>query len=499
MGLFSSFGLRAQDDNDKGAINRRPVFAGQFYAAHPDTLRKDLKNLFEQAVPKKHDNVIAIVTPHAGYVFSGKTAASAYNQIDRQKKYDNIFVITTSHRAAFDGASIYYIGHYITPLGEVKVNRKLAKELTDKHACFTFKREAHAQEHSLEVQLPFLQYALGNDIKIVPIVIGTHDTQTLKEMSAALSPYFHSNNLFVISTDFSHYPTYSDAKTIDSKTARIILQNSTAALSTHLQSTETAGTKGLATQLCGWTSVMTLLGISEKHQNVKVHIVDETNSGDSEHGDHNRVVGYAALAFTTGEKGIRQSDETKNVSADFSLSQNEKDKLISLVKETLLNYIPHRRIPDLRADSFPGNLQAPLGVFVSLYAGKQLRGCIGRFSTTDPLYETVQQMSIAAATEDYRFKPVTEAELKGLSVEVSVLTPMKKIAHTDEIILGTHGIYIKKGGRTGTFLPQVATETGWSLEEFLGYCARDKAGIGWDGWKDAEIYIYSALVFGEKK
>jgi uncharacterized protein (TIGR00296 family) len=107
-------------------------------------------------------------------------------------------------------------------------------------------------------------------------------------------------------------------------------------------------------------------------------------------------------------------------------------------------------------------------------------------------------MSIASATQDSRFMTVTSGEIDKLEIEISVLSPMKRIFSADEIVLGKHGIYIKKGYYSGTFLPQVATETGWSKDEFLGHCARDKAGLSWDGWKDAELYTYEACVFGEK-
>ena len=127
-----------------------------------------------------------------------------------------------------------------------------------------------------------------------------------------------------------------------------------------------------------------------------------------------------------------------------------------------------------------------------------LRGCIGRFDASEPLYKVVQEMAVASATQDYRFKPVEEGEVKDLEIEISVLTPMRKISSINEFQLGKHGIYIRKGSRSGTFLPQVAQETGWTKEEFLGHCAQDKAGIGWEGWKDAELYVYEALVFGEK-
>jgi AmmeMemoRadiSam system protein A len=139
------------------------------------------------------------------------------------------------------------------------------------------------------------------------------------------------------------------------------------------------------------------------------------------------------------------------------------------------------------------------GAFVTLKEKGDLRGCIGRFISDEPLYKVVQEMAIASSTEDTRFPRVESKEIDELEIEISVLSPMKKIHSIDEIELGKHGIYIKKGYYSGTFLPQVATETGWTKEEFLGHCARDKAGIGWDGWKDAEIYTYEADVFSEKE
>lgn len=497
MKLFSS--CHAQGD-DKGLLNLRPAFAGQFYPAQPDTLRRDLKLMFEKAKPCISSNVIALIVPHAGYVFSGITAASAYNQLDKNKKYKNIFVITSSHNVAFDGASVYFFGNYETPLGVVKVNTDLGKKLDDENTCFTYRYEAHAREHSLEVQLPFLQYHLGNDIQIVPIIIGTQSTGTIDKIANALLPYFNSENLFVISSDFSHYPRYDDAHRMDSLTVTAILKNNSKLLYEQLAANEKAGVKSLATSLCGWSSVMTLLKLTEKYQEITPRLIEMTNSGDTEYGEKDRVVGYAAIAFCTPAESIKPvaATEVKKEESDFSLTAEEKNILINLVKKTLQDYIPGRKRAVLSPDTFPPALQAHLGVFVSLYENKSLRGCIGRFYTDEPLYITVQEMAIASATQDTRFKPVTADELNDIRIEISVLSPMKRIYSEKEIELGKHGIYILKGGRSGTFLPQVATETGWSLEEFLGHCSRDKAGLGWDGWKTAEIYVYTALVFGQK-
>jgi AmmeMemoRadiSam system protein A len=152
----------------------------------------------------------------------------------------------------------------------------------------------------------------------------------------------------------------------------------------------------------------------------------------------------------------------------------------------------------LSTKKYSKNLLTPAGVFVTLHNRKQLRGCIGRFDTDEPLYKMVQKMALAAATQDRRFEKINTDELSQLSIEISVLTPMKRIQSKDEIVLGEHGIYMKQGTSHGTLLPQVALEKNWTVDEFLGYCSQNKAGLGWDGWKTAELYVYSAIVFKEK-
>jgi AmmeMemoRadiSam system protein A len=159
--------------------------------------------------------------------------------------------------------------------------------------------------------------------------------------------------------------------------------------------------------------------------------------------------------------------------------------------------VNQHKTPEVDDKNFSPGLKLHSGAFVTLKEKGELRGCIGRFTADIPLWQVIQQMAISSATQDSRFNPVTAREIDKLEIEISVLSPMKRIYSADEIVLGKHGIYIQKGYYSGTFLPQVATETGWSREEFLGHCARDKAGLGWDGWKDAELYTYEAFVFGE--
>jgi len=176
----------------------------------------------------------------------------------------------------------------------------------------------------------------------------------------------------------------------------------------------------------------------------------------------------------------------------------EKKELLAIARNTIETYLKTGKTSEVNPKDITPAMRENCGAFVTLHKDGALRGCIGRFSASEPLYKVVQQMAISAATEDNRFSVVTIDEMKDIDLEISVLTPMQKINSIDEIEMGRHGIYIKKGFYSGTFLPQVATETGWSKEEFLGYCSKNKAGLGWDGWKEADIYIYEALVFSEK-
>lgn len=479
------------------STDRQPAVAGQFYPANSDELKSELKQLFSNSIQSKQiKDVVAIIVPHAGYVFSGEVAASGFNQIDTKKEYDNIFIIGSSHHIAFEGASIYSQGNYITPLGTVKVNTELAEQLIKKNKLFSNRIDAHLKEHSLEVQLPFLQYIMKKNFKIVPIVLGTQSPETCKRIAESLRPYLNKNNLFVISTDFSHYPSYDDAHKVDKATADAILTNSPQRFLKTINEYERKGIRNLYTCICGWTSVLTLLYMTEHNLDFEFTHIQYKNSGDVDIGDKNRVVGYHAIAVSIKQQA--PSIGEKEEKTEFKLNDKDRKDLLKIARNTIMEFLQNRRILEVDESKLTATVKVHCGAFVTLKKHGELRGCIGRFDANEPLYKVVQQMAIASATEDYRFQPVEQKELSDIDIEISVLTPMRKIKTIDEIQMGKHGIYIRKGNRGGTFLPQVATETGWTKEEFLGHCAQDKAGIGWNGWKDAEIYIYEALVFGEK-
>jgi len=474
--------------------NRKPAVAGSFYPADRDNLLKTIESLFSSAAKSENlANIRAVIVPHAGYVYSGTVAASAFNQLQPEHVYDNVFIIGSSHHSSFNGASIYTDGNFITPLGVARVDLDLARELVSDHSdIFINNPDVQNNEHSLEVQVPFLQYIYDEKLKIIPIVIATHQTSTVHKIAEALAPYFKGNNLFVISTDFSHYPDYESAYTIDNLTANAILMNSPDAFLSVLDDNNSKRIPNLATSICGWTSVLTLLDITENLPNAKFHQIIYKNSGDAEIGDKDRVVGYHAIALTSG------INEALNKQEEEYLTPEEKRVLLHLARVTIAEYLSSGKIPD--AGSSPGiteKLMAPAGAFVTLTKDRKLRGCIGQFNADRPLYRIVQEMAVSAATRDYRFVNVKDDELRELEIEISVLTPMRRIQSVDEIVLGKHGLYIRKGNSSGTYLPQVANQTTWNVEEFVSHCSRDKAGIGWDGWRDAELYVYEAYVFGE--
>jgi len=475
---------------DTNLIDRAPAVAGQFYPSNTNELRRMVTGYFQKLKTPDHAGAtIAVISPHAGYVFSGEVAAAAFNELDPGKQYKTVFVIGCSHRNAFSGGSVYTCGDYLTPLGRVSVDREIAMSLSASSKYLAFDPQYHRNEHSIEVQIPFLQEHLQQPFKIVPILLGTHDPGICRSISQSLKPYFTEDNVFIISSDFSHYPGYEDAYTVDNSLAEAILSNDPGRFIQAEKDCRTMEISNLATGCCSWPAVLTLMYLTEKSTDYSYKQVLYKNSGDSRYGDKQQVVGYHAISL------VRRNQQ----SGEFTLGSIEREKLLSVARETIASYLTDRSIPEIDPGSLPPALLQKAGAFVTLKKNGDLRGCIGHFEADKALYAIVQQMAVASSTQDYRFSPVTFAELKQIEIEISVLTPMKRVQSVSEIKLGRDGIYIRKGGRSGTFLPQVASETGWSLDEFLGHCARDKAGIGWDGWKDkdAEIYTYQALVFHE--
>ena len=506
--------INSCNGQSQAPLVRPATQANRFYTGNAQELSREIDSLLAQhSGDEKYQNVAALIVPHAGYYFSGNVAASAYAKLDPERKYKRIFLLGPSHHEWLNGASVNTeADYYATPLGEVKVDHEMALLLTNTKAVndsttnltdytnenattddthftdsiFTYCQKAHDREHCLEVQLPFLQRVFKEVPPIVPVIISTNDFTKLKEMAEALKPYFTDDNLFIVSSDFSHYPSYSDASAVDAKTGKAVESGDVEQFIAAIESNAHSNIRNLATSACGEFPIITLMLMLDSQYEVK-HIMYQ-NSGDIDDHDLSRVVGYHSFAII------------RNLSDGFSLSNKDKQALKKIAYESIKDSLDGKKLAEASSAPLLGSsknsaLQAKCGAFVSLHKQGRLRGCIGHFGEDVPLYEIVAEMARAAAFEDPRFIPVTRDELDSLDIEISVLTPMRRIQSIDEFQLHKHGIYIRKGRRSGTFLPQVADEVNWTKEEFIGHCSQDKAGLGWDGWKDAELYVYEAIVF----
>ena len=479
----------------KEPVVRPATQANRFYTGDARELSEEVDSLLAlHRGETVYRDVAALIVPHAGYYFSGNVAAAAYMTMPKDKQYKRIFLLGPSHHEWLDGASVNTeADYYATPLGQVKVDRETAVALTAAASVFRYEPKAHDREHCLEVQLPFLQRRFGNGKStqtsedsvppIVPIIISTNDFQKLKRIAEALKPYLTDENLFIVSSDFSHYPKYEDACKVDARTGKAVESGDVEQFIAALEENARSGVRNLATSACGELAIATLLMMIDSTYEVK-HLMYQ-NSGDADESDHSRVVGYHAFAIV--RNGQTRTD------ADFSLSDEEKRMLKEIAMTSIKDSLDGK--PISHHSPLTSHLSEKCGAFVSLHKHGRLRGCIGHFGEDMPLHEIVAEMARAAAFEDPRFMPVTADELADIDIEISVLTPMRRIQSLDEFELHRHGIYIRKGYRSGTYLPQVADEVNWTKEEFVSHCAQDKAGIGWDGWKDAELYVYEAIVF----
>ncbi len=470
-----------------GNVAKKPMIrpatqSNRFYTGDARDLSEEVDSFLSlHAKDKQYEHVAALIVPHAGYYFSGNVAAAAYQSIPDDVHYKRIFLLGPSHHEWLDGASVNTeFDYYNTPLGNVKVDVDTAQKLIETDSVFSYQPKAHDREHCLEVQLPFLQRRFDDVPPIVPIIISTNDFRKLQRIAEILKPYLTEDNLFVVSSDFSHYPSYEDACQVDALTGKAVESGDVERFIAQLEENSRSGMRNLATSACGELAIATLMLMMQDGGYEVKHLLYQ-NSGDIENHDHSRVVGYHAFAI------LRRATQ------EFVLSDDEKRILKDIALTSISDSLAGKPIAE--STTLTATLKRKCGAFVSLHKQGRLRGCIGHFGEDVPLHEIVAEMARAAAFEDPRFIPVTKDELDDIDIEISVLTPMRRIQSLDEFQLHRHGIYIRKGYRSGTFLPQVADEVNWTKEEFVGHCAQDKAGIGWDGWKEAELYVYEAIVF----
>ncbi|MBU4369499.1 AmmeMemoRadiSam system protein B, partial [Patescibacteria group bacterium] len=411
--------------------------------------------------------------------------------------FETVILIGPSHSDWFNGSAVYTQGYWQIPFGKIEVDSELAQKLINENEKIFIRNQAHVQEHCLEVMLPFLQKTL-KDFKIVPIIISQSSDENVRALAQALEKYIDEKTLIIISSDLSHYPSYEIANQVDEKTIQAILTGELEQFDKAVTESMAQGLPGLDTCACGGEPIKVGLVLAQSLGLNQIKLLKYANSGDIL-GDYSRVVGYPAIAFSQLEQNMDYQD----------LLEQDKEILLKIARQSIEEYLESKKVPEFK-DISPRLKQAQ-GAFVTLRRNHQLRGCIGRIvEEKQPLYLVVSQMAIAAATEDGRFLPVELEEMKDIEVEVSVLSPLKKIKDPfKEIEMGKHGVVVssrggsafggQKGVRSGVFLPQVATENNWDLETFMGQLCYQKAGLPMDAWKTGEldIYTFTADVFEE--
>jgi hypothetical protein len=482
---------------------REPAKADSFYPGNRDTLNRFLDQTFEQT-PKEQvpGTIMGIAVPHAGYPYSGPTAAYAYKAVsDLHPK--TVVILGPSHHVGFTDFALYAKGAWKTPLGNVSIGEDFAARLMKQSPLIKDLPHAHDNEHSIEVQVPFLQKTF-KDFRIVPIEIAFSDFPQLQELARALAKTAKGKDvLFVASSDLYHGYSRTDCEHIDSTTLGLLERFDPKAFYDALQ-TESA-------QACGGLPITALMLTLKELGATGARVLHRTNSNDvtGERGGY--CVGYGATVFYKeqgsggqGAKGASAKEPSNQGTKDSTdkdmLTKAEQQELLRIARTTLDSTIRKSKVPDFKP--LTPRLSEYRGVFVTLKEHGDLRGCIGYIEGIMPLFEAVRDMAVAASTEDHRFQPVEPKELKDIDVEITVLTPMQACPDPErQIVLGKHGIVVKKGGRQGVFLPQVATETGWDVDTYLSQCCSQKAGLAPDAWKkgDCEVYTFCGQVFGEKE
>jgi len=468
---------------------RKPVIAGTWYPGDPGDLTRDIKEYLKK-VPGDgvRGRVVGLISPHAGYVYSGQIAAHGYKVIQGQH-FDSVIVIGPSHRSLFRGASVYPNGGYETPLGVVPVDGDLAGRIIGHGGGIAYQPQAHIQEHSIEIQLPFLQVVLGK-FSFVPIVMGDQDRRACEELAEAIFKAVKGNKVLIVgSSDLSHFHSYDKAVKLDRRVVDLVQKMDTDGLLENLESG--------SCEACGGGPMVVTMMVARKLGSAGVKILKYANSGDVT-GDRGRVVGYLSAAVYVDNPSSGSRISGNPAAAGAGLSEEEKKALLEYARSTIACRLQGKPLPSLSSDS--GAAQEKRGAFVSLKKQGRLRGCIGYIEARKPLAQAVSDMALAAAFNDPRFPPLKREELADLDIEISVLTPLKKINDINDIKVGQHGLYVVRGFQSGLLLPQVATEYRWDRLTFLKETCY-KAGLPADAWKDekTEIYTFSAEVFGSRE
>ncbi len=462
-----------------------PVVAGLFYPADSAALDSVLARFVKQAPELRlSGRVIALVSPHAGYVYSGQVAACAYRTL-KAEKLDVVILIGASHHYRRIGVVVDTRKGHRTPLGTVLYDRATAQALVKRQGIFSNRIEPFAKEHSLETQLPFLQAHYGKDLRVVEILMTNEDWQTCDTLSKAIVEVVKQKRVLIIaSSDLSHYHPYQQAVKLDQRLAQRLAQFDAAKFYEDI-----AGGK---CEACGAGPIAVAMLTAQKLGADQAQVLAYANSGDVT-GDSSAVVGYLAAVMFQQEVGM-----------DLGFTEAEGKLLHSIAHRAVQKAARQPRVsaPEVLKEfkATPAKLKESYGVFVTIKSHGRLRGCIGRLVADKPLDQVTAEMAIAAATQDPGFEPLREAELASIEIDISVLTPFRKVSNIDEIEVGRDGLLIRRGPNSGVLLPQVAVEQNWNRITFLEETCY-KAGLDKDDWKEkgTEIYAFSAQIIAKTR
>ncbi len=450
---------------------REPAVSGRFYPSERDLLFKMVNTFIENAqYEPRNGRLIAVVSPHAGYQYSGSVAGYSYRHL-REIDIDTVILIGPSHYTPFTGVSVYTDGIWRTPLGDVRINRRIAGSLINEKMNVISYKDAFFKEHSLEVQLPFLQVIFHKKrFTIVPVLTGNLTRESFEFLKDRLSEILNREKAVIIATsDLSHYHSHDEAVRMDKS-----LIDAMEGLS--IEDMERLFYEKKA-EACGMYPLVITVAIAREMGVKDVVLYKYATSGEITR-DKSSVVGYASIGFYV---------------SDFT--HEEKRLLLRLARDAIVNYVKYKKIinPEIKNKRFVVNG----ATFVTIKdRNGLLRGCIGNIYPHMLLYQSVIKNAISASSYDPRFPPMRPDELEGMKVEVTILSPLRQVYDIEEIEIGRHGIYIVKDGKSGLLLPQVPVEYGWDRLRFLREVSI-KAGLPTDSWNDARIYKFEAEIISE--
>ncbi|MEA3306566.1 MAG: AmmeMemoRadiSam system protein B [Elusimicrobiota bacterium] len=470
---------------------KKATVAGRFYPKESSKLKDNVISYLRATEPLKN-KVYGLLVPHAGYVYSGAIAGAGFSHI-KEMDFDTIVFFAAAHTMHVDGAALMKEGFFETPLGQVEIDSDITQALLKKSKVFEDISEAHASEHSIEVQLPFLQVISNKKIKIVPLVLNTKNLKTLYEAGRAVAEVIKDKKtLICISSDLSHYPTGDTATKTDlaiMKALRMAVKSGDLSyfdlanklvLSKARYEMDTAAC-GESAIIAGATACMQLGADDFK-------LLRYMHSGKIS-GDDSNVVGYGAGVFIENENKASGASE---------FSEDDKEHLLHYARQSIAYNLKNKKEMSMPLSDIP-EFNVPAAVFVTLTENGSLRGCIGIMEARETLLDSIINFAGAAAFEDHRFAPLTEEELNDIKIEISILSPMVKVESYKDIEEGKHGVLIRKGRSSGTYLPQV-----WkhfkTRDEFLSSLCAEKAGLPALAWKEksTDIYVYTVDSFEEK-